>query len=122
MTDRRALKIRLSTYWSSQGWIPGKDRHTLPEDFLYAKRAGVMFDPVHLTHDESVQWARAAVARLDPRTVSDAFLASLSTRRLELRSALGSYATMRHLPPHGHEARCAAQCAGSATSQIWSRP
>jgi hypothetical protein len=32
--------------------------------------------------------------------VADAFLASFSSQRPELRSALGSYAVARHMPPH----------------------
>ena len=41
-------------------------------------------------------------SRVNPEAVAAAFLASLSTRRLELRSALGSYSVLRHLPDHVH--------------------
>src|SRR5689334_14844744 len=61
-----------------------------------------MFKPRRLTHDQIIAWhgrARAAVTRQE---VTAAFLASLSTRRLDWRSALGSYAVARHLPDHPH--------------------
>lgn len=34
--------------------------------------------------------------------MADSFLASLSTRRLDLRSALGSFVVLRHFPEHEH--------------------
>jgi hypothetical protein len=37
---------------------------------------------------------------LSPAEVGEAFLASLTSRRLDLRSALGSYAVARLLPEH----------------------
>ncbi|GAB3870925.1 hypothetical protein [Dactylosporangium cerinum] len=40
------------------------------------------------------------MARVDPAAVGAAFVVSLATRRLDLRSALGSYAVGRHLPEH----------------------
>jgi len=70
------------------------------EDFAYAKWAGVMFDPVVLSHDRVVERALKAVSVIEPRQVANAFLASLTTRRLDLRSALGTYAIGRHLQPH----------------------
>jgi hypothetical protein len=98
--DRKALEILHKTFWSSTGWKPDNEQITAPEDLLYAKRAGVMFDPIQLSHDQIVRHAIEVVARVDARTVADAFLASLSTRRLELRSALGSFAVLRHFPEH----------------------
>jgi hypothetical protein len=103
--DRKALKILSDTYWSSKGWKPESEQVTPDEDFLHARRAGVMFDPVRLSHDEIIRRALRAVDEIDPADVADAFLSSLSTRRLELRSALGSYAVLRHLPAHEHHDR-----------------
>ncbi|WP_157218588.1 hypothetical protein [Flavisphingomonas formosensis] len=66
-----------------------------------------MFDPVEVSHDEAVDAAINAVARTTSGAVTRAFLASLSTRRLELRSALGSYAVGRHMQAHSSAgARC----------------
>jgi hypothetical protein len=100
---RRALKILYSTYWSPQGWKPVESQSAPPDDLLYAKQAGVMFDPVRLSHDEQVRQLLDILPQVTPESVSSAFLASLSTRRLELRSALGSYAAMRHFPDHSHQ-------------------
>ena len=68
-----------------------------------------MFDPIRRTHDQIVRRAVEVTACVDAKTVADAFLASLSTRRLDIRSALGSYAVLRHLLAHDYEdlpARC----------------
>jgi len=98
MTNRKALKILLDLYWSTRGW---KYKHIISaEDFFYARTAGLMFDPALLTHQSVIARVRAAAKALDPVQVGSAFLASLSSRRLELRSALGSYAVARHFPEH----------------------
>jgi hypothetical protein len=99
--DRKAVEILIRAYWSGAGW---RDPPVIePEDFEYARTAGVMFDgPVSKTHNEVVFDVVATVRTLDPKLVADAFLLSLTTRRLELRSALGSYAVARLLPEHDH--------------------
>ncbi|UXH80168.1 hypothetical protein [Roseateles amylovorans] len=97
--DKRALKILFDTYWSKDGWRSGA-RCPAEADFAFAKAQGVMFDPISPTHDESIERARAAAARLTPQAVGDAFVASLSTRRLDWRSALGSYCMARRVPTH----------------------
>jgi hypothetical protein len=98
--DRHALKVLFDTYWTSTGWRDARLRSTPPEDFEYAKRAGVMFDPVLLSHSDIVSRATAAVRQVERRAVADAFVVSLSSRRLELRSALGSFAVLQHFPQH----------------------
>lgn len=106
--DKKALQILFSTYWCSTGWKPESDQFMPADDFLHAKRAGVMFDPVRLSHEEIVRRAIHVRAGVDPESIAAAFLASLSTRRLELRSALGSYAILRHFPDHDddHSLQC----------------
>lgn len=107
MADTKAIKILLTTYWSAKGW---RDKPSVSsEDFEYAKSQGVMFDPVPFTHDKSIRWVREVLEQIKPEDVANTFLASLGTRRLELRSALGSYALMRHIPSHkfaGNSASC----------------
>lgn len=98
LPDKKAVKILFSKYWSPAGWRG--DRDVSMEDFAYAKWAGVMFDPVVLSHDSAVERAVNAVSEIEPRQVATAFLTSLTTRRLDLRSALGTYAIGRHLQPH----------------------
>lgn len=98
--NRRALRILLDTFWTSAGWRDEKARFTPPEDFEYAKRAGVMFDAVCLSHGDVVERALLAVRAVDRLAVANAFVASLSSRRLDLRSALGSFAVLQHFPRH----------------------
>jgi len=56
-----------------------------------------------LTHDQAVELARTAVAALSCAEVATAFAASLTTRNLAWRSALGSMAAMQHVAPHAFE-------------------
>ncbi|HET7017031.1 MAG TPA: hypothetical protein VFI65_24115 [Streptosporangiaceae bacterium] len=66
--------------------------------------AGVMFDSLRTEdHDGWIAAARAAVTPVSALEVGEAFLASLTSRRLDLRSALGSYAVARFLPEHPFE-------------------
>lgn len=96
--DKRALKILSNTYWSSSGWK--RDPAVSPEDFAHARSRGVMFDPDVLSHDDAVDAAMAAVQALDKAAVAEAFVSSLRSRRLDLRSALGSFAVGRHMQVH----------------------
>ena len=101
--DRRAVKTLTDTYWSPQGWreppsTPSKD------DLEHAKQAGVMFDgPTREHHDAVVTAALAARDAVDEDEALDGFLSSLTSRRLELRSALGSLAVARHLEEHAFD-------------------
>lgn len=107
--DKRALKILLDTFWSPSGWKSGTRGKPSVEDFEYAKSKGLMFDPVPIGHPEALDWLSNSIKKLNRRQVADAFLASLSTRRLDWRSALGSYAVFQHFPPHdpdGYNSRC----------------
>lgn len=107
MPDKKALKILFETYWSSTGWKTKPD--TPPDDLAYAKTAGYLFDPVEVSHDEIVDWLLQSYERVTLSEVTNAFLASLGSRRLELRSALGSYAIARNFPHHsftGNELSC----------------
>jgi hypothetical protein len=99
--DRRALKILLDTFWDRNKWR--SKPHTEPDDLQYAIEQGVMFAPRSLDHDERVAWLLEAVSRIDASFVGRQFLASLSTRRLDRRSALGSFAYARYFPKHPHE-------------------
>ena len=98
--DRRALKALCDTYWTSAGWRDERSRSTPPDEFAYAKQAGVMFDPVRVSHDDIVKRVIAAVRGVKRQAVADAFVVSLSSRRLDLRSALGSFAVFQHIGKH----------------------
>lgn len=101
--DKRAAKILRDTYWSPAGWRREHDRTISASDFEYARSQGLMFDPVVMDHGQAILQLRTLIAALDRRVVVDAFLASLSTRRLDWRSALGSYAVFQHLNEHRYE-------------------
>ena len=78
-----------------------------------------MFEPVRISHGEITDRLLAAICNTGQRRVANAFLASLSTRRLEWRSALGSYAVFRHLQDHEpavEEGRRYVCCGGHAIS------
>lgn len=98
--DKRALHILFESFWSPGGWKPEASRGPSRDDFIYAKSKGVMFDPITLDHELALNELLSQIADLDKRRVVDAFLASLSTRRLDWRSSLGSYAVFQHLPHH----------------------
>jgi hypothetical protein len=97
--DKRAKNILFKTYWNSKGWNR-KDRNPSPEDFEYAKSKGLMFDPLSISHDECVKRIRDVFERTPKRKAAAAFLCSLSTRRLDWRSAIASYASADRLPLH----------------------
>jgi hypothetical protein len=96
--DKRATKILMNTYWSSAGWRD--EPKVSSEDLAYAKSQRVMFDPVRFSHNEVADAAFQAVAAITQAEVVSAFIASLSSRRLDLRSGLGSYAVGRHFQRH----------------------
>jgi hypothetical protein len=98
--DKRALNILFDAHCSSAGWRRQEVRRVSPENFDYAKAQGVMFEPIKIEHSQILSRIGAALSKLESRAVADAFLASLSSRRLDFRSVLGSYAVFRHLPPH----------------------
>jgi hypothetical protein len=100
IVDKRAAKILHDTFWSPEGWKRESERVLSAEDFSYAKAKGLMFDPVNADHTQAVSAVTKLVDRLNRRMVADAFLSSLSTRRLDWRSAMGSYFVSQHLLPH----------------------
>lgn len=96
--DARAEGILFATYWSREGWK--QDRVTAAEDFAYARRTGYMFEPVSISHDETVRRLVRLRSRLNAADVARAFSDSLVNGRLDLRSALGSYGASLRLPEH----------------------
>ena len=101
MTDQKALKILFNTYWSSAGWK--REQTVSSDDFTYAQAAGLMFPTTHLSHADLVTWLKTAFADSNLKNISNAFLVSLRTRQLELRSALGSFAIAKNFPNHAHQ-------------------
>ncbi len=95
-----ALRPLLDAFWSAQGWQQ-PPAPPMGAELAQAVASGIAFAaPRALDHDGWVAAARAAVAAVTPKDVEEAFVASLPSRRLDLRSVLGSYAVARHLPAH----------------------
>jgi hypothetical protein len=98
MTDARAIKLLNKACWSAQGWKDELD--LLPDELEYLESSGYARPQRQLTHDECVTWAIESLGRVSRERVCDAFVASLTSRRLEYRSALGSYAYLHLMPAH----------------------
>ena len=98
--DPKALAILTATFWTARGWR--ETPSTPPDDLAYARAKGLMFDPgaVVIGHDAVVARARSACAAVTRAQVSAAFVASLGSRRLDWRSALGSWMFGQWLAPH----------------------
>ena len=97
MADKKALKLLFKRFWSSKGWT---DTYLTKEELDYAKAAGVMFEQRKFSHDDVIQQINTAVSGLSLEDIASQFVASLSSRRLDLRSALGSFMVGRHLLTH----------------------
>ncbi len=98
LMDKKAKNILFKTYWSGQGWK--EEYTTAPDDFLYAKEKGLMFDPITISHDDCVDQIMETVNSISSEQVAKAFLSSLSTRRLDWRSGIASYYIAKLVVPH----------------------
>ena len=108
--DRRAVQTLLNSYWSPAGW---RDPPVEPpkDELAHAIASGVMFDGTYdAKHDEIVDAVIAARDAVEEDEVRAAFLSSLTSRRLDLRSALGSFAVARHLERHAHDPDSSGLC------------
>jgi hypothetical protein len=113
--DDRAVRILMDAYWSSEGWRPGPE--VSPEDRDHAVQAGVMArDTSSASHDDVISGVLDSLAGVSAEDAASCFLASLTTRRLDLRSALSSFVLARRLEPHAfvkgpsHISRACAVC------------
>lgn len=98
MSSDRARRILLEAFWTSEGWR--RAPAIAPDEFDVAKAQGVMFDPSLSTHADAVRHAIEAAAVFARHEPSRAFVASLTRRQPEYRSAMGSFAFARLLPDH----------------------
>lgn len=101
--DKKAKKILFGTYWSKGGWIDRKAVSIDQESFNYAKSKGYMFDPCTISHDECVERVVNNYAQISEKEIVSAFLSSLSSRRLDLRSSLSSYFIAKLFTLHAYE-------------------
>ena len=98
--DPEALKILFKQQRSVGFGMKSKVSAITKDEYSYAKSKGVMFDAPILAHQGMIKRVLAALKAVDRKKVANAFVASLRSRRLDLRSALGSFAVFQHLPPH----------------------
>lgn len=102
--DKKAKKILLNTFWTSAGWKSSPDAFA-GENFDYAKSKGLMFDPITITHDEVIKRLHELHQTITKEQVAAAFMHSLSTKKVHLRSALSSWALTSGLSMHTFEQR-----------------
>ena len=99
-----AKKILIKQFWGSGGWKNQKQLNITEEELEYAKKQGYMFDyPEVISHSEYLNRLKKVTSKISKEDVADAFLYSLSTRKLEYRSALGSYWYAISIPDHEFE-------------------
>ncbi len=108
--DPRAKQILFDTHWSPKGWIDQGTRVVSAADRDHARLHRMMFEPLTVDHDPLVAEVLDLAAALDPSAVAAAFVASLSSRRLDLRSGLASLSVARVLPAHGFAKTAAGHC------------
>jgi hypothetical protein len=95
--DQKAKNILFKTFWSSQGWTENGLQKIDPADFEYAKSAGVMFDPLTTSKAALFSQLNELINVIPPKKITDAFLNSLTNKKLEWRSALASYANAKRV-------------------------
>lgn len=114
-----ALRPLMDTFWSARGWRRPPAWPTT-EVMRRAAQTGVMFASSRTEdHDRWVRAARQAVCQVTAEEAGEAFLASFTSRRLDLRSALGSYAVARFLPEHEVELLATHGCCAVCGQYTW---
>jgi hypothetical protein len=105
--DPKALKIILDYH-------PAYPEKTPPDDFDYAKTAGLAFERVKMTHDQIVQWALTEFAKCNKEKIVAAYLIGTGKNLPHLRAGLAAYAVMTHFPKHTFETVTERYCATCA--------
>jgi hypothetical protein len=95
--DKKAKEILFKTYWTSLGWTSEENRKTEPSDFKYAKEKGLMFDPLTVTKPNLIKQIQDVISTTSPKKLTDAFLCSLTNKRLDWRSGLASFVNAKRL-------------------------
>lgn len=97
LRDTEAIRILQQGYWWAGRW---KYPSFSDSQLEFLAKAGYAVHNKRLSHEECLQWALSVRDLVTPRRVANAFVYSLTTRHLEYRSALGSYANLQHMPMH----------------------
>jgi hypothetical protein len=90
------------------------------KDFEHAKAVGLMFEPVHVTHEEAIEAAFRAFSTCDLSSVASAYLVGLGQNLPYLRAALPAYAVMHTYIRHDfvqNQSNCCGDCAMLKTSK-----
>lgn len=90
----------MGLHWRNGRWIDEAERSVSKQDFEYGKQRGYLFDSVVVQHDELVKTLFTVCKEISLQQVVEAFLASLTSRQLSLRSVLGSFIIGRSIPNH----------------------
>ncbi len=99
--DKKAKQILFNTYWSTKGWK--SEKFTDPQDFEYAKKMGLMFDKLSISHDDCVKRIIKAANGISKEQIAQAFLSSLSLHKLEWRSGIASYNAAKSIKSHKYK-------------------
>ena len=95
-----AQQLLLKSYWGSSGWktpvFTNEENKLLYQNNLSRQK-------ITLNHDQVMKWAIDTCNNISKESIVNAFLYSLSTRKLEYRSPLGSYAHLHHMKSHIYE-------------------
>lgn len=104
--DKKAVKILTNKFWDHgwrRNWFPD-GYHPYPEpsleDFAYAKEKGLMFDEQIIPHDEMIPRLLNAKELITFDKCAAAFLCSLSTREIALRSVIVSKLIAENMTDH----------------------
>ncbi|MEI0495118.1 hypothetical protein R4J09_06815 [Brachyspira intermedia] len=99
--DKKAKKILFNYFWKN-GWIDDSKMHINEEDFLYAKEKGLMFDfsKETIKYDDLIKNIFGLIKEIDFNNTVKAFLCSLSSRAVHLRSFVSSYYLANKITPH----------------------
>jgi len=83
---------------------------TTPEDMAYLRLHGLAPDAVSLKHNEAISKCFLYYEKCKKISVTNAFLVSLSSARLEYRSGLPAFAIMQTMPDHEYQQTDASNC------------
>lgn len=93
--------ILFKQFWHNGCWRNQRQLNISEQELLLAKEQGFMFDyPQAISHEEYLNKLNEMLLLINKEDVANAFLYSLSTRKLEYRSALGSYWYAISMPKH----------------------
>lgn len=98
MEKKNAKKILISIYKNRR---PSEVKLLFERKHELLKNEGYIFDyPAYESHEQALNRLKEILPKIDSKDVTNAFLYSLSTRKLEYRSILGSYYYAKAIPEH----------------------